>query len=952
MTEVGDRGRWQRISELFDRALDLEPSARAVLLDVECAGDPVLRAELERMLAADAQTHVFDQGAAEAVSLADDSGVLDEDSPESLGSHLGHWLLEAVIGRGGMGTVYAARRDDRDTEQRAALKRLHRRWDGSLQAQRFLQERRILASLSHPNIPGLIDHGLDEDSRPWFALELVQGQSLIRWADEHQLDLRARLDLFRQVCAAVQHAHEHFVVHRDLKPENILVDGAGHPKVLDFGVAKRTDDVAGATRTGVFVGFTPEYAAPEQVSGGAISAATDVYALGVILYQLLTGNLPYRFDQDDLHATTEAITGRTAARLEQAITTGTAQEVDSRLSQRNTDLRAFKRFVKGDLSRIVQTALAKEPPRRYASVQAFSNDLERFLKGRTVSVSGDTFAYRTRKYIGRNRWGVAMGTLAALALIGGTLFSTYRAEQERLQRERSDKMLAFMGQLFVTGGEGAFGNQLSATQLLERAVERIDANFADDARSRAELLGVVGGAYTGMGLHEQAPVHMQRALETFAPFRDSDPQKYLLHATSLVNAIADNGQYEEVVKQVDEILPFAKLHGQGEEGSHASLLHARGSAQRLLGDLEASEADLRMAISEFESLGLPDAAAGAYTDLAATLSDRGDPQAALDMLRKGEQRYGARRSEINRLIDLQNQARELFRLGRAAEGIPLLEKAVPGLEALGGPAFNRTVVARNGLAQHYAAVGRNADALVMVERNLQLQGDSDTVNPVDLTVTRMIYAKLLVYSGRFAQALPIAREGMAFFLKEYPEPTSMRGRAHWILGETLLQSGHCGEALPLLRGALADELATTGGKPSNGIGEAHDSLGRCLLVQGDTRAALEAFQNAEAQFTQTLGAEDRRTLRSRIHRQWALHVQAPTPQTLAALASSRTQLVKVLGSEETPVIWQLDLLLDGLSGKAGTTRLSPERRRQIEQALAKEAASPQAPRFVGLNSFS
>ena len=151
---------------------------------------------------------------------------------------------------------------------------------------------------------------------------------------------------------------------------------------------------------------------------------------------------------------------------------------------------------------------------------------------------------------------------------------------------------------------------------------------------------------------------------------------------------------------------------------------------------------------------------------------------------------------------------------------------------------------------------------------------------------------------------------------------------------------------------MADELATTGGKPSNGIGEAHDSLGRCLLVQGDTRAALEAFQNAEAQFTQTLGAEDRRTLRSRIHRQWALHVQAPTPQTLAALASSRTQLVKVLGSEETPVIWQLDLLLDGLSGKAGTTRLSPERRRQIEQALAKEAASPQAPLFVGLNSFS
>ena len=948
MTDTG-KDRWQRLSALFERALDLDPAAQAVLLDTECADDPALRAELERMLAADALPHAFDQGAAEVAALDPDASIAHDDPPEAIGSVLGHWRLEETIGRGGMGTVYAARRDDRDTQQRAALKRLHRRWDGSLQAQRFLQERRILAALSHPNIPRLFDHGLDNDQRPWFALELVQGQSLVRWADEHQLDLRARLDLFRQVCAAVQHAHEHFVVHRDLKPDNILVDGEGHAKVLDFGVAKRIDDVAGATRTGVFVGFTPEYAAPEQISGGTISAATDVYALGVILYQLLSGNLPYSFDQDDLRATAEAITGRAAARLDQAITTGTHEEVRARLAQRKTDERSFRRFVKGDLSRIVQTALAKEPPRRYASVQAFSSDIERFLKGRTVSVSGDTFGYRARKYISRNRWGVAMASLAAVALIGGTVFSTYRAEQERLHRERSDKMLEFMSELFVSDTEGAFGNQLSATQLLERAAERIDANFTDDARSRAELLGVVGSAYIGMGLHEQAPAFMQRTLDTFTPFRDSDPEQYLLYAAALVNAIADNGQNEEVVKQVGDILPFARKHG--DERMIATLLHSRGGAYRLLGNLEAAEADLRAAIQGFEALGAPETS-GVYTDLAGTLSDSGDPQAALDMLRKSEREYGAGRSQINRLIDLQNQARELYRLGRAAEGIPLLEKAVPGLEALGGPAFNRTVVARNGLAQHYAAVGRNADALTMVERNLQLQVDADTISPVDLTVTRMIYAKLLVYSGRFPQALPIAREGTAFMLKEYPEPTNMRGRAQWILGETLLQSGLCAEAIPVLRGALSDELATTGGKPTAFAAEANDSLGRCLLVQGDTKAAVEALQKAEAQSTATLGAEDRRTLRTRIHHQWALHVQAPTPQTLAALIASRTVMVAALGTEETPVIWQLDLLLDGLSGNTDATRLDPQRRRHIQQALAKEAASQQAPRFVGMNSFS
>ena len=324
-----------------------------------------------------------------------------------------------MLGRGGMGTVYAARRDDRDTLQRAAVKRLHRRWDGSLQAQRFLQERRILAALSHPNIPRLLDHGLDDDGRPWFALELVEGKPLTTWADERRLDLRERLDLFRTLCTAVQHAHEHFVVHRDLKPANILVDDEGHPRVLDFGIAKRIDDAPGATRTGMFVGFTPDYAAPEQISGGPISAATDVYALGVVLYQLLAGRLPYTLDHDDLRATAETISARSADRLDQAITTGTAQEVDARLAQRGTDLRAFRRFVKGDLSRIVQTALAKEPQRRYPSVQAFSSDLERFLQGRTVSVSGDTFGYRARKFIGRNRWGVAMAVLAGLLLVGG-----------------------------------------------------------------------------------------------------------------------------------------------------------------------------------------------------------------------------------------------------------------------------------------------------------------------------------------------------------------------------------------------------------------------------------------------------------------------------------------------------------------------------------------------------
>ena len=950
MNPSGDAQRWRRLSGLFDRALDLEPSARAVLLDAECTDDPSLRAELERMLAADASAHAFDQGPA-ALPL-DDAATDTRDDTREIGKHLGHWLLEAVLGRGGMGTVYAARRDDRDTEQRAALKLLHRRWDGSLQAQRFLQERRILASLAHPNIPHLIDHGLDEDQRPWFALELVQGRTLIDWADAHRLDLRARLELFRKVCAAVQHAHEHFVVHRDLKPDNILVDGEGQPKVLDFGVAKRTDDVAGATRTGVFVGFTPEYAAPEQVSGGVITASTDVYALGVILYQLLAGNLPYAFDHDDLRATTETITGRSATRLDQAITTGTRQEVDARLGQRNTDLRAFRRFVKGDLSRIVQTALAKEPPRRYASVQALSADLERFLDGRTVSVSGDTFAYRARKYIGRNRWGVAMASLAALALISGTAFSAYRAHQERMQRERSEAVLAFMRELFVSEDDGAYATQLTAVQLLDRGGRRIDSAFPDDPIGKAQLLEVVAGVYATMGLHNEAPGYARRAVDLFRPYRDRDPQQYLAYVGALADALAENRQDEQVVALIDKELPFALRHDPQRFYPH--LLQKRGYALKEQGALERSEADLRAAIAVYERVGeqASGTLATAYTDLALLLSDAGDSQQALELLRRAEAvhtRVGV--SKANQLINQYNQARELIRMGEVREGVALLEKSIPAMDAIAGPAYSRTLNARNQLAQAYASLGRNADALKTVERNLELQRQSRTSDPIALSLTEMTQAKLLLYSGRAADALPIARAGNDFMHHEYPQPNALRGRARWILGEILLQLDRCDQALPILHSALSDDRAMSGAKATANAGEAYDSLGRCLLVRGDAKAAVEMLAKAEAQFSAALGADDRRILRSRIHRQWAEHVQAPSPRTLAAMKGSRDQLAKVMGTTETPVIWQLDLLLDPLSIDSGA-RLTPEQRQRIRQALARESGSETPPRFVGINSFS
>ena len=536
MTVPMDTVRWQRLSALFDQAADLDPGDWPAFLARECAGDPDLRATLERMLAADAATAVaFDGGAPAMVAIdaAADVDVVAE--TDRVGTRVGPWRLEQVLGRGGMGTVYAARRDDADTLQRAAVKCLQRRWDGSGQAQRFLLERRILAALAHPHIPHLLDHGVDGDGRPWFALEYVDGAPINEWADARQLSPAQRIAVFRDVCSAVQYAHEHFVVHRDLKPGNVLVDADGRAKVLDFGVAKRLDeDLPSTTRTGLMAGFTPEYAAPEQVSGGRITAATDVYALGVMLYQLLAGRLPYRLDHADLRQATDAIVHSRAPRLDQALTSGSADDVAARLAARATDVGTYRRFVRGDLDRILQTALAKEPERRYRSVRDFNEDLRRFLEGWPVSVTGDTPAYRARKFVSRNRGLAAMALVAVLAIgggVAGVLVKAREAQREavrataeatranaeaaRAQREveRVSETNEFLRSIFA-GANLTSGHSPNMTleAALDEAVKSFERDSAQDPRLQVRALLAASSSYEAMGRADKSDAAVRRAL--------------------------------------------------------------------------------------------------------------------------------------------------------------------------------------------------------------------------------------------------------------------------------------------------------------------------------------------------------------------------------------------------------------------------------------------------------
>ena len=919
-----DRARWLRLSQLFDRTIDLDETARQALLDVECAGDPGLRAELQRMLDADAHASgaCLDAGVAAVVDLDDPHG---DDEPDAIGQALGPWRLQRLLGRGGMGRVYLACRGD-DPDHRVAIKRLHRRWDGSAQARRFAQERRILAMLSHPNLPRLVDHGVDGDGRPWFALEYVQGQPLVAWADQRKLDLRARIDLLRQVCGAVQHAHEHFVVHRDLKPANILVDGGGHPKVLDFGVAKRIDSDAGTTRTGVFAGFTPEYAAPEQLSGSAVNAATDVYALGVLLFQLLTGRLPYEIDADDLRKTADAITSRPAERLDRALGTGTPQEVAHRIRVRDTTPAAFARFVRGDLTRIVQTALAKEAERRYASVQAFSEDLKRFLSGRPVSVTGDTFGYRARKFVQRNRWGVAMGALAVLALAGGTAFATWRAHAERVQRERSEAVLAFVGDLFSLAPiNERRATQLTVPEMLERASGRIDGAFADDPIGKGQLLAVVAGAYTEMDLGEPGIAYSERAMATLAPFRDEHPALYLDAVVARSEGLKTRARHEDLVQLVDHELPFARRHWPGQQHLPV-LLASRGWSRAQLGDVDGAAADLRESVDLYERAKTPPNrfVATSYGDLAQVLSDGGDPKAALALLRKAHD-IGERAPDqprVNSLTNLQRQAREHYRLGEVARSIELLEGSLPEMTRIAGDAYPQAVTGRNLLSQAYAARGEYSRALREADRNTLLQEAGKASTPEAVALSRLARAKLLTYADRADEALPLASEGVAFLRGEYAGPTTLRGRAQWILGETRLRLGDCAHAVPVLQAALDDERALVDDTPSANAAEALDSLGRCSLLSGNAEAAIPLLRQAVSQFEGALGHDDLRTLRSRVHLRWAEHRHAPDNGTLQTLQAACDAFNQTAGRERPALVRQATHLLQAVRNGQETTGIN------------------------------
>ncbi|MGH7627899.1 MAG: protein kinase domain-containing protein [Gemmatimonadales bacterium] len=506
--------RWRTVGPLLDAALDLDPASRADFLATACDRNPELRAEVERLLAScERAERVLESPAVVAYPALLAS---PEPVPPAIGARIGPWRIVGEAGRGGMAVVYLAERADQQYRQQVALKLIRGgiAFDPHL-TRRFLEERQILASLDHPHIARLLDGGVTDDGVPWFALEYVRGEPIDRYCDGRRLSIEQRLRLFLEVCDAVQYAHRNLVVHRDLKPSNILVTGAGEVKLLDFGIAKLVAQGADTTltQTGLRV-MTPDYASPEQVRGGAITVASDVYSLGVILYQLLTGQRPYHVES--AFEIERAILEHEPARPSQVV----ARAGDPVAAARGTAPDRLARQLRGDLDTIVLTALRKELGRRYAGVEQLAGDVRRHLDGRPVNARRDTRGYRVSKFVLRHRLAVAASAVFVLVLTGFSVFTAIqsariKAETERTarQRDKAARLGGFLTNLLAApdpyGGRGA---SVTVRELLDTAVARVNRELTDEPEVRADLLSAMGRSYWGLELLDPARALLDSAI--------------------------------------------------------------------------------------------------------------------------------------------------------------------------------------------------------------------------------------------------------------------------------------------------------------------------------------------------------------------------------------------------------------------------------------------------------
>lgn len=786
--------RWARVKKLFEAAADLAPNERASLLSDQCEGDTALRREVESLLESDSQTDGFIERPAFEVPR----DLFPEAPDESLaGRQFGAYQIIREIGRGGLGAVYLAARADDEYRKEVAIKLVRRGLDTEDILRRFRNERQILAQLDHPNIARLIDGGTTDEGLPYFVMEYVNGEPIGAYCDAHSLGTTERLNLFRKVCAAVTYAHQNLVIHRDLKPSNILVASDGEPKLLDFGIAKllgQEEEALAQTMTAQRV-MTPEYASPEQVKGEKITTASDVYSLGVLLYELLTGRRPYRLKTRTPDEISRAITSQEPERPSTAAAkVGGSSKIEIRNSK----------FLRGDLDNIVLMAMRKEPARRYTSVGQFSEDIRRHLAGLPVVARKDTVSYRTGKFVNRHWIGVAAATLIVLSLVGGIIATLIQVRTAHRERAKAEAISAFLQKtLHASDPSLNVSGQPTVKDILDDASKRLATEeLSDQPEVRAELQRIIGASYLALGQYDLAQQNLMAALQTQTGISGEDGVETLKTGVLLASLWAGaKGDYAKANKFYLANLP--RLRAEQKKGTVSadylsSALNGFALLRRAQGDSKEAESLLReqLALQPYLSPERRNATGIVRANLALTLADQGKFDEAIEIVRGKIAAVREKKQETTAEVapNLTGLGSFLLENGQAAESLENLREAEAIYRKIYSAANMQLGDNLRLQAQAFLALRQYPEAEAKINTTLEIYRAASSPQYVNYATALMVQGMIYSQTGRTAEAEKLLREAVRIRAENVPETHFLRATANGALGEFLTTQARFPEA--------------------------------------------------------------------------------------------------------------------------------------------------------------
>lgn len=580
--------RLERVRALFDAALEEPTASRADYLARACGDDAPLRAEVESLLAAlERGGDTWDRPGDTLLASALSRPVPDEDDGAVIGRRIGVYEITRLIGYGGMGAVYEGARADDEYHKRVAIKFLRRGMEGDLAIRRFRYERQILANLNHRNIAALLDGGVTPDGQPYFVMEYVDGEPITLYCDRQTLSVAARVRLLRQVCAAVQHAHQNLVVHRDLKPGNILVTADGTVKLLDFGIARLLREGEGSEQLpqtqGGLMAFTPDYASPEQLRGLPVAPAADIYALGVIACELLSGHRPFSLDGALFMELQRIVCEQVPPTPSTLVTGADAIRFGERSAAR------VQAQLRGDLDAIILQALRKEPDRRYGSAEAFSADLLRHLDGLPVAAQRDRVGYRLGKFLRRRRIEVVAASAVVVTLVWGIVATSRQATRAELERSKTEQVNEFMANMLAAVDPGEQGLNVTVAQVLSQAARDIDSTTLDP-EIEAQIRHTLGQTYYGLGLYDSATPHAQRAYDLRLKHLGPKNQRTVFSLSWVAALAEERGELVEAEALVRRMLAMQREVPGASEGEIATSIDHLSRVVSAQGRLDESMA--------------------------------------------------------------------------------------------------------------------------------------------------------------------------------------------------------------------------------------------------------------------------------------------------------------------------------------------------------------------------